>query len=101
MKKRQLNEEQIINEFIGKIASYMFMNKANKLVNATKKNSELHKAIEKYHKDNLEFKKKLKRIGVTSPEDLVKAVNKDPNVRDMETDRQAKDRIDKELDVFF
>lgn len=101
MKKKQLNEEQIINEFIGKIASYMFMNKANKLVNATKKNPELHNAIEKYHKDNLEFRKKLKRIGVTSPDDLVKAVNANPNVRDMETDRQAKDRIDKELDVFF
>jgi len=100
-KKQKLDENEIITEFIGKIASYMFLKKADKLVKATKNNPELHKAIEKYHKDNQEFKRKLKAMGIGSEADLVKAVNSNPNVKNMETSRQRKDRIDKDLKKFF
>ena len=102
MKKKQLNEEKILCEFIGKIASYMFMKKADKLVKATKRNPKLHNAIEKYHRDSQAFKKQLKDMGITDSEDLVRAVNANPNIKNKaETSKQAFDRIDKELGDLF
>ena len=86
---------------IGKLASKLFINSVEKRMTKFRKNSELREAIETYHKESLEFKSRLKAMGIGSEEDLVKAVNSDPNVKNMETSRQRKDRIDKELKKFF
>ena len=103
MKKKQLNEEKILCEFIGKIASYMFMKKADKLVKATKQNPKLHNAIENITEIVKLFKKQLKDMGITDSEDLVRAVNANPNIKNKETEtsKQAFDRIDKELGDLF
>ena len=86
---------------IGKLASKLFINSVEKRMTKFRKNPELHEAIETYHKESLEFKSRLKAMGIGSEEDLVKAVNSDPNVKNMETSRQRKDRIDKDLKKFF
>ena len=39
MKKKQLSEEQQLNEFIGKLASAMFTRKADKIVKSVKEGS--------------------------------------------------------------
>ena len=86
---------------IGKLASKLFINSVEKRMTEFNKNSELREAIETYHKESLEFKSRLKAMGIGSEDDLVKAVNSDPIVKNMETSRQRKDRIDKELKKFF
>ena len=86
---------------IGKLASKLFINSVEKRMTEFKKNSELREAIETYHKESLEFKSRLKAMGIGSKADLVKAVNSNPNVKNMETTRQRIDRIDKELKKFF
>ena len=37
--------------------------------------------FEKYEKDTIEFKAELKRLGLTSTEDLKNAINKDPRLK--------------------
>ena len=46
--------------------------------------------------------KQLKDMGITDSEDLVRAVNANPNIKNKaETSKQAFDRIDKELGDLF
>ena len=97
MKKKQLNEEQLLNEFIGKIASYFFMKKAGKLVDATKNNPRLHGALSQYKQDTEDFRKKMKNLGISSGDDLVAAVNDNPALSSAETPKQRNLRIRKEF----
>lgn len=97
MKKKQISEEQQLNEFIGKLASAMFTRKADKIVKALKANPKVHNAVKQYKKDTDEFKKRIDDLGIGSWEDLVAASKKDPNVRDRETARDQMDRLRREL----
>ena len=66
----QLTEAQI-QEFIGKIATWVFNRKGKKLVKAMIADPRFKDALEDYAKETKEFEKKLKDYyGVTSPEDL-------------------------------
>jgi len=80
-KKQPLNEEQLINEFFGKLVTAIFKNKANKLANKAFKDPRLTKVFDKYVEDTKKFKKELKDLGYTSREDLKNAINKDPNLK--------------------
>ena len=97
MKKKQISEEQQLNEFIGKLASAMFTRKADKIVKALKTNPKVHNAVKQYKKDTDEFKKRIDNLGIGSFEDLIAATKKNPNVADLESARDRKDRIRKEL----
>ena len=80
MKKKQISEEQQLNEFIGKLASAMFTRKADKIVKALKTNPKVHNAVKQYKKDTDEFKKRIDDLGIGSWEDLIAATKKTPNV---------------------
>lgn len=79
-KKQPLNEEQIINEFFGKLVTAIFNNKANKLSKKAFSDPRLNKVFDKYVEDTKKFKAELKRIGYTSTEDLKNAINKNPRL---------------------
>ena len=64
MKKKQISEEQQLNEFVGKIASAMFTKKANKIVKATQNNPKIHRALSQYKKDLEDFRARMKKLGV-------------------------------------
>ena len=97
MKKKQISEEQQLNEFVGKIASAMFTKKADKIVKATQNNPKIHRALSQYKKDLEDFRARMKKLGVSSSEDLIAAVNKDPNVPNIEDPRDRRKRIRREL----
>ena len=97
MKKKQLSEEQQLNEFIGKLASAMFTRKADKIVKSVKANPKVYSALAQYKKDTDEFKKRIDRLGIGSWEDLIAASKKDPNVMDKESARDRLDRLRREL----
>jgi len=97
MKKKQISEEQQLNEFIGKLASAMFTRKADKIVKALKTNPKVHNAVKQYKKDTDEFKKRIDDLGIGSWDDLIAASKKDPNVRDGESARDQMDRLRREL----
>jgi cell fate (sporulation/competence/biofilm development) regulator YlbF (YheA/YmcA/DUF963 family) len=97
MNKKQIKEEKLITEFIGKLASYMFMKKADDLVKATKNNGKLYNAFEKYKKDSEAFQARLKKLGITSSEDLVKAVNDDPNIKTRATTPEERGKKAKKI----
>ena len=97
MKKKQISEEQQLNEFIGKIAAEMFTKKADKIVKATKNNPKIYNALSQYKKDLEDFRARMKKLGVSSSEDLIAAVNKDPNVPNIEDPRDRRKRIRREL----
>lgn len=80
-KKQPLNEEQIINEFFGKLVTAIFNNKAKKLSKKAFSDPRLTKVFDKYVEDTKKFKDELKRLGLTSREDLKTAINKDPNLK--------------------
>lgn len=80
IKKQPLNEEQLINEFIGKLATAIFNNKAKKLSKKAFSDPRLTKVFDKYVEDTKKFKEELKRIGYTSREDLKNAINKNPRL---------------------
>lgn len=80
-KKEPLNEEQLINEFIGKLATAIFNNKAKKLSKKAFSDPRLTKVFDKYVEDTKKFKAELKRLGLTSTTDLKNAINKDPNLK--------------------
>ena len=83
---------------IGNLAGKVFMMSAKASINKLSKNPKLHNAVEKYHRDSHAFKKQLKDMGILDSEDLVKAVNANPNIKNKaETSKQAFARIDKEL----
>jgi len=97
MKKKQISEEQQLNEFIGKLASAMFTRKADKIVKALKTNPKVHNAVKQYKKDTDEFKKRIDDLGIGSFEDLIAATKKNPNVADLESARDQMDRLRREL----
>lgn len=97
MKKKHLTEEQQLNEFVGKIAAAMFTKKAEKIVKATKNNPKIYNALSQYKKDLEDFRARMKKLGVSSSEDLIAAVNKDPNIQNIEDPRDARKRIRREL----
>ena len=97
MKKKQISEEQQLNEFVGKIASAMFTKKANKIVKATQNNPKIHRALSQYKKDLEDFRARMKKLGVSSSEDLIAAVNKNPKVPNIESPKDARERIRREL----
>ena len=79
--KSSLNEEHLINEFIGKLATAIFNSKAKKLSKKAFSDPRLTKVFDKYVEDTKKFKDELKRLGLTSREDLKNAINKDPNLK--------------------
>ena len=80
-KKEQLDEqEQQLNEFLGSLLKAIFKSKATAVGKAAFADPLLHKAFQGYIDDTKKFKAKLKKIGVTSPSDLRKAFEKDPNL---------------------
>ena len=80
IKKQPLNEEQIINEFIGKLATAIFNNKAKKLSKNAFSDPRLANLFDKYVEDTKKFKEELKRLGLTSREDLKNAINNNPRL---------------------
>lgn len=99
MKKKQLSEEQQLNEFIGKLASAMFTRKADKIVKSVKANPKVYSALAQYKKDTDEFKKRIDRLGIGSWEDLIAASKKNPNMKDLESARDQAARIGRELGI--
>jgi len=81
IKKQPLNEEQIINEFIGKLATAIFNNKAKKLSKNAFEDPRLANLFDKYVEDTKKFKEELKRLGYSSREDLKNAINKNPRLK--------------------
>lgn len=80
-KKEQLDEqEQQLNEFLGSLVKAIFKTKAAALGKSAFADPRLHKAFQDYIDDTNAFKAKLKKRGVTSPSDLRKAFEKDPNL---------------------
>jgi len=75
IKKQPLNEEQIINEFIGKLATAIFNNKAKKLSKNAFSDPRLANLFDKYVEDTKKFKQELKDLGLSSKEDLKKALS--------------------------
>lgn len=81
IKKQPLNEEHLINEFFGKLVTAIFKNKANKLSKKAFSDPRLTKVFDKYVEDTKKFKEELKRLGLTSREDLKNAINKNPRLK--------------------
>lgn len=79
--KSSLNEEHLINEFIGKLATAIFNSKAKKLSKKAFSDPRLTKVFDKYVEDTKKFKAELKRLGLSSREDLKNAINKDPKLK--------------------
>lgn len=71
-KKQQLNEEEQLNEFLGSLVKAIFKTKATALGKAAFADPGLHNAFQKYLDDTKEFKAKLKRHGVSDPQDMKK-----------------------------
>ena len=79
--KSSLNEEHLINEFIGKLATAIFNNKAKKLSKKAFSDPRLTKVFDKYVQDTKKFKEELKSLGYSSREDLKNAINKNPKLK--------------------
>lgn len=80
-KKQPLNEEQLINEFFGKLVTAIFNNKANKLSKKAFSDPRLTKVFDKYVEDTKKFKQELKDLGLSSREDLKNAINNNPRLK--------------------
>ena len=65
---------------IGNIAKRIFNFKAKALVKAFYANPQLKKSLQTYIDDTNKFRKELKRAGLTSTEDLKKAIENNPNL---------------------
>ncbi len=79
-KKEQLNEQELLTEFIGGLVKAVFNTKAKAIGLAAFSDPRLRSAFEDYIEDTKEFKAELKRRGITSTADLKKALKNDPNV---------------------
>ena len=80
MKKKEQLDEQQLNEFLGSLVKAVFKSKATAVGKTAFADPLLHKAFQDYIDDTKTFKAKLKKRGVTSPSDLRKAFEKDPNL---------------------
>ena len=66
---------------IGWLAKSIFNMKAKALSKKALSDPRLTAVFEKYQKDTIEFKAELKRLGLTSREDLKNAINKNPRLK--------------------
>jgi hypothetical protein len=82
---------------IGWLASKVFMMGAKAEIKNFQENPKVHNAVHQYKKDTDEFKKRIDDLGIGSFEDLIAATKKNPNVADLESPRDRKNRIRKEL----
>ena len=82
---------------IGGLAKKVFEMQAKSLVKGLSENSQLIQAFEKYKKDSEAFQTRLKKLGVTSSEDLVKAVNDNPNIKTKLSTAEERDKNAKKL----
>ena len=80
-KKEPLNEEQILHEFFGKLVTKIFNSKALKVGKKMFKDPRMVKAFDDYVEDTKKFKQELKRLGLTSRQDLIDATKNDPNLK--------------------
>ena len=84
---------------IGKVLGKVFEVKTKAIVNTLQKDPKVHKAVHQYKKDTEAFKKRIDDLGIGSWEDLIAATKKDPNVRDLESDKDAMARAKRELGI--
>ena len=77
--KKPLNEEQLLHEFFGKLVTKIFNSKALKVGKKMFKDPRMVKAFDNYIEDTKKFKDELKRLGLTSRQDLIDATKKNPN----------------------
>ena len=63
------------------LAKSIFNSKAKALAKKASGDPRLTAVFEKYEKDTIEFKAELKRLGLSSREDLKNAINKDPRLK--------------------
>ena len=79
-KKEPLNEEQLLHEFFGKLVTKIFNSKARKVGKKMFKDPRMVKVFDDYIENTKKFKDELKRLGLTSKQDLIDATKKDPNL---------------------
>ena len=84
---------------IGKMLGKVFEVKTKAIVNKLQTNPKVHNAVKQYKKDTDEFKKRIDNLGIGSFEDLIAASKKDPNVADLETDKERYERTKRELGI--
>jgi hypothetical protein len=65
---------------ITKLVVGLFKSRAGELAKQAFKDPRMVDAFDKYIEDTKEFKARLKRLGLTSREDLKNAINNDPNL---------------------
>ena len=82
---------------IGKVLGKVFEVKTKAIVNTLQKDPKVHGALTQYKKDTEAFKKRIDDLGIGSWDDLIAATKKNPNVADLESARDRKNRIRKEL----
>lgn len=72
-RKQQLNEQELLSEFLGSLVKAVFNTKAKAVGKAAFADPLLHQAFQDYIDDTKKFKEKLKKRGVTSTKDLKKS----------------------------
>ena len=77
---KSINEEKVINEFLTKLVTKILSSKTDKIANSVFTDDRLTAIFKQYYKDTQEFKKELKKLGVTSTNDLKKAMNSNPRI---------------------
>ncbi len=82
---------------IGKLIGKVFEVKTKAIVNKLQKNPKVHGALTKYKKDTEDFKERIDRLGIGSWDDLIAASKKNPNMKDLESDRERYERTKREL----
>jgi len=79
--KNITEQEQQLNEFIGGIVNAIFKGKARKIAKSKLEDPRLANSLQKYIDNTEKFRQELKSIGLSSKEDLKKALAKDPRVK--------------------
>jgi|TARA_Y100000385_G_C13059630_1_gene623713 hypothetical protein len=72
-RKQQLNEQELLSEFLGSLVKAVFNTKAKAVGKAAFADPLLHTAFQNYIDDTKKFKAKLKKAGITSTQDLKKS----------------------------
>ena len=80
--KNITEQEQQLNEFIGGIVNAIFSGKARKIAKSKLEDPRLANSLQKYIDNTEKFRQELKSIGLSSKEDLKKALSKDSRVKD-------------------
>ena len=82
---------------IGKMLGKVFEVKTKKIMAQAMNEKKVQGALSRYKEGLEDFRARMKKLGVSSPEDLIAAVNRDPNIPNIEDPRDAHDRIRREL----